>query len=101
MVKIINNKRYDTDTAEEVAYHDNGCCGSFSYEFERLYRKRTGEYFLHHGGGPLTCYARPSGPQEVSGSEVITPFTESEAKQWCEEHCDGEVYERIFGSVDE
>lgn len=99
MIKIINGKRYSTDTANEVAYTDNGRCGSLDYEFERLYQKCTGEFFLHHGGGPMTCYARSCGFEGTAGSEVITPLTESEARTWCAEHCDGEVYERIFGLV--
>lgn len=100
-MKIINGKRDNPETANKVACYDNGRYGSLDYMFEHLHRKRTGEFFLHHGGGPLTWYARSCGPQEVFGSEVITPMTESEARSWCAEHCDGEVYERIFGPVEE
>ena len=52
MNKVINGKRYDTDKAEQIAQSDNGCyVGDLDYYCETLYRKRTGEFFLHSEGG--------------------------------------------------
>ena len=41
MKKIINNKLYDTTTAQLVGSWDNNMGGTFDYAAESLYRKRT------------------------------------------------------------
>ena len=62
MRKIINNKVYDTATATRIGLSDNGHeYNELSYSGETLYRKRTGEYFLHGEGGPMTSYAVRTG----------------------------------------
>ena len=101
MKKIINGKRYDTDTAERVGTWDNGHYTSdFQYCSEDLYRKRSGEYFLHGEGGALSKYASSSGNGSGWG-ENIRPLTLAQAQEWAEKHLDGDEYERIFGVVDE
>ena len=46
MKKIINGKKYDTDTAEQIGYDNNGLlCSDLSYIEETLYKKKTGEFF--------------------------------------------------------
>lgn len=58
MKKIINGKKYDTETANAVgAYANSGRWCDFTHYEETLYQKRTGEYFLHGEGGPMTKYA--------------------------------------------
>ena len=48
MKKIIKGKVYDTDTARELAsWANGGNWRDFSHLEETLYRKKTGEYFLH------------------------------------------------------
>ena len=62
MKKIINGKKYNTETAKEVGYRSSGGSTSdFSYWCQTLYRKRTGEFFLYGEGGPMTSYARSCG----------------------------------------
>ena len=101
MKKIINGKKYDTDTAKCVADWENGYGHSdFQYMEEQLYRKRTGEFFLHGEGGAMTQYAESYG-NEYCGGEKIIPISESEAKEWAENHLDGDTYEDIFGAVEE
>ena len=64
MKKIINGKRYDTDTATLIGYNGyNGSHSDFSYWCETLYQKRTGEYFIHGEGGPMSRYAENQGGQ--------------------------------------
>lgn len=102
MKKIINGKKYDTETAKEVGYWSNG--GSwrdFSHVDETLYRKKTGEYFLFGEGGPQTRYAVSTGQNSWTGGEKIIPLTHESARQWAEEHLDGDEYEAIFGEVTE
>ena len=55
MKKIINGRKYDTETAKEIGYWSNGYpCSDFNHCEETLYLKKTGEYFLYGEGGALT-----------------------------------------------
>ena len=100
MKKIIKNKVYDTDTAIRLAtYSSPGGPRDFSHYEESLYRKKTGEYFLHGIGGPMTRYAVPVDTNSWSGGERIMPLTYNEASEWAQEHLDGDDYEAIFGAV--
>lgn len=100
MKKIINNKVYDTRTAECVGEWSNGCyTNDFNYCSEDLYRKRTGEFFLHGDGGAMSKYAVSSGNGNWGGGEKIIPLTYDAAQEWAQEHLSGEEYEAIFGEV--
>lgn len=94
MKKIISNKVYDTETAELVAtYRDSSCA-------ERLYRKRTGEYFIHGRGNSDSKYAVWKG-NGVSGSEQIIALTPKEAETWGRAHLNRQQYDDVFGSGSE
>lgn len=102
MRKIINNKVYDTDTATRIGLADNGHeYNDLAYSGETLYRKRTGEYFLHGEGGPMTIYAVSTGNNNWRGGERITPISYAAARQWAEDHLSAEAYEAEFGAVTE
>lgn len=102
MKKIINGKRYDTDTAKEcgTAYSKLGR-RDFGYWEETLYQKRTGEFFLYGEGGPASRYAVSAGQNSWSGGEKIIPLSAQNAMKWAEEHLEADEYERIFGEVTE
>lgn len=100
MKKIINGKKYDTETAK--------CCGCFSknegeftYCYEELYKKKTGEFFLYGKGGPMSKYSQSCGQNTWSGGSDIVPLTEAQARKWMEEHADADEYEQVFGEVEE
>ena len=100
MKKIINGKVYDTDKAQCVGGWSNGQYTSdFNYCSEDLYRKRTGEFFLHGEGGPMSKYAESCGNNSWSGGAKIIPLSYKAAQEWAEEHLSGEEYEAIFGEV--
>lgn len=101
MKKIINGRKYDTDTAKPVAGYTCGCASDFGYVDETLYQKRTGEFFLHGHGGPMTQYGVRYEDNSIGFGESIFPLTIGEAKIWVEERCDGDEYEKIFGEVEE
>lgn len=101
MKKIINGKKYDTETAKEVAFKAWGYCGDLNYVAETLYKKKTGEYFLYAVGGANTIYATQYGNNSWGSGERITPFTENQAKKWGEANMDGDTYEEVFGAVEE
>lgn len=97
MNKVINGRRYDTETAELVGEYANTYNYSdWSYKCEELYRKKTGEFFLYGEGGPRSEYAVSSGNNSWSGSSKIIPLTINEAKEWVEEHLDADDYEKYF-----
>ena len=100
MKKIINGKVYDTNTATKVGEWDDGKWDDRLHHcMEDLYRKRTGEFFLHGSGGASTKYAVPTGGSNWSSGENIFPLTYEAAQKWAEEHLDGDKYEAIFGEV--
>lgn len=102
MKKIINGKSYDTETAKKVAMWSNNLTyRDFSWCEETLYRKKTGEYFLHGEGGPASRYAEAVGSNSWGSGERIMPLAYKEASEWAEKHLDGDEYEQIFGAVSE
>lgn len=102
MKKIINGRRYDTDSARELAaFTCEGSRSDFRWWQETLYRKNTGEYFLHGKGGPASKYAEAVGLNQWEGGERIMPLSLEEAQKWAEDHLDGDEYEEIFGAVQE
>lgn len=102
MKKIINGKVYDTETAKRLGeYEPNPYRSDFHYYCETLYRKKTGEFFLHGEGNAASPYSRSCGQNEWCGSEKIIPMTYAEAQKWTEEHLDGDDYCAIFGEPDE
>lgn len=96
MKKIINGRRYDTDSAKEVGYTSYSNQSDFNYWKETLYRKNTGEFFLHGEGGPASRYAQPDGLNCWSGGERIMPLSIEEAREWAEKYLDADEYEKIF-----
>lgn len=103
MKKIINGKKYDTDTAKAIYEYGNGLSyRDFGYCREWLYVKRTGEFFLYGEGGAASKYSKSCGLNEWTGGEDITPLTPDEAKAWAEKiEMDVDTYEKIFGEVEE
>ena len=96
MTKVINGKKYSTETAEMVGYDGFARRGNFKWWCERLYLKVTGEYFLHGMGGPLSHYRQKIGQNEWSGSEKIIPMTYPEAKAWAKKHLNYDKYITLF-----
>ncbi len=102
MKKIINGKKYDTETAKEIGFYSNGgTWRDFNHVEETLYQKRTGEYFLFGEGGPNTRYAERVDNSGWIAGEQITPMSYSEAQKWCEKNLDADTYEELFGEVTE
>ena len=101
MKSIINGKEYDTSKAELIGEWDNGLSyGDFAHCSEKLYRKRTGEFFLYGEGGPGSEYATTYGNRWRHGDTII-PFSEDAARAWCEINLNADKYEAIFGAVDD
>lgn len=101
MNKVIGGKRYDTGKAEQVGEAGNGRYpGDLDYYCEHLYRKRTGEFFLHIEGGPKSSCARADGAGWTVGEE-IRPLSYDEAREWAEGSLTADEYAGLFGEPDE
>ena len=96
MKKMINGKRYDTETARYIG----SCSSDYSvtnprYFEESLYLKRTGEFFFFFLGGGMSRYATGvSG--SMTGNEKIIPISSEEARRWGKKHLEVEKYEEVF-----
>lgn len=101
MRKVIKGRLYDTDKATMVAEGTESYITEFDYVRETLYRKRTGEYFLHGFGHAGSRYAKRVGDSTWSAGEGIVPLTYDEARDWTERAGDADAYEREFGVPDE
>lgn len=99
MKKIINGRKYDTDTAEIIDSYSNECTNSSCF-CETLYQKRTKEIFLYCYGGPMSKYCQ-SCDNGWTGGEKIIPLTLDDAKEWVENHSTVETYEELFGEIAE
>lgn len=102
MKKIINGKKYDTETAEYVDRWSNDLCHSdVHWCSEELYRKRTGEFFLYGEGGGLSRYRTHLSNNSFCEGSCIRPLTDDDAKAWVEKYLSYEDYVRIFGEPEE
>lgn len=102
MKKVIRGRVYDTETAQEIGSTSGGGENSrdFHYWEETLYKKKTGEYFLHCFGGAMSQYGVWHGNSGGSG-EHIKPLSYEEAKDWAEDALDGDDYIAEFGDPEE
>ncbi len=101
MNRIIAGRRYDTETAQRLAAWDNGRDpGALNFLSEALYRKPTGELFLHGQGGPSTKYVAFQADGSMTAGERLTPIAEDVAREWAERRLDADAYEAIFGEVE-
>lgn len=92
MKKIINGKRYDTETAKCLLDEVRGEFFNSHSDLHSLYVKKTGEYFSVFEGLPR------SGDQNIYLR--ITPLSEHDARSFVEQW-DNEEYEEIFGPAPE
>ncbi len=102
MKKIIDGKKYDTETAEFIERTGNEYAMSdFKYFSEALYLKKTGEFFLHGEGHAMTKYGKDFTDSTRGFGEQIIPLTIDEAMSWAKKHCETDTYEKLFGEVAE
>ena len=80
MKKAIGGKIYDTGKAKFISEYKSGE-GSTAI-CEKLYRKRTGEFFLYCTGGADSIYGvKGRGFTRLAG-ETLIPVLAGEANQW-------------------
>ncbi|MGM0157613.1 hypothetical protein IGI47_001927 [Enterococcus sp. AZ191] len=101
MQKIIEGKKYDTETATLIATYEYSNQRDFNYCLEELYQTKKGAFFMYGEGGPLSKYAKEIGNNTTSGSCEIYLVSEEEAKEFAMENLGAEDFEEIFGEVEE
>lgn len=103
MKKIINGKVYDTDRARLIADvpHSNIRGSEGSCE-QKLYQKRTGEYFLLLSGARAEVVSNMSLAKQPHDKERhVYPISYDQARKWAESELDADKYISIFGEPDE
>ena len=101
MIKIVNNKKYDTETAERIGFDSYGTPGAYGYRCITLYRKQNGEFFLFGNADALVDYDNDLELYwySVEDTDTIVPISLQQAKDWIAKHLPGEKYIAIFGDV--
>jgi hypothetical protein len=105
MRKIINGKRYDTSKAVEVGEYNNIGEGAdsvtdFKFWSATLYRTpRSGQYFLHGEGGPMSRFSQSAGQNSWTGGSDIIPMTKQEAMEWAEQYLSPSKTEAEFSDL--
>ncbi|ADI74103.1 conserved hypothetical protein [Methanohalobium evestigatum Z-7303] len=101
MMEIKNGKRYNTETATELAEYKNmGDTSNVFYMRETLYKTPKGNYFIVGFGRGMSKYGiRPGpGPGCIEDTKLI-PLTQAEAFAWCEKTGNYDVIEKEFNDV--
>jgi hypothetical protein len=105
MKSIINGLRYDTDKATLIGSASGGgySMNDFRYWLESLYRTpRSGRFFVAGRGGAMSRWAkRVPGDNGWMGSSGIIPMTDSEAREWAEEHLTAEQIEAAGFAIED
>lgn len=101
MKKIIKGKLYDTDTANYIGSNEYGMPGDLRYTTETLYQKKTGEFFLHGEGGPMSRYSKSYGDNSWGSGEAIIPERDFDVREWVATNCSADTYIELFGPVEE
>lgn len=100
MKKVIAGKAYNTETAVNIGSFESNI-NSSHWTSEKLYRKKTGEFFIHGEGGTLTQYAQNIGNNQWTVGEKIIPISYEVAEKWTQKHLDSDVYQSFFGDIAE
>jgi hypothetical protein len=99
MRRIINQKVYDTETADLVCdVSGNGANFSqsdFDFDDTSLYRTKKGEWFVAGEGGASSRWGKPYGRNSYTGGAGVRTVTEDEAKALVEEFASDD-YENYF-----
>ena len=98
MKRIVDGKRYDTETAERVTWvgSRSGISRSdHTYWDAAIYRTPRGRWFLAGDGGPASIFAKSVGNGTSGGSGII-PISDGEALRYLEDVEAMDALERFF-----
>ncbi len=89
MLKIIDGRRYNTESARLIRKKSNNSAEMVSRWEATLYRTKAGLWFLHYEGGAKTIYATPS----------IRPISEEVAVCWLNENFGNDAAQDVLCTV--
>lgn len=100
MKRIINGKRYNTETATLIAHVGSATedVRDFRYHDTNLYRTVRGNWFVAGKGGPMSQWARSTGQNSWSGGSGLRPIDPDEARDLLEDHRYTAELEQYFSS---
>ncbi len=101
MKKIIEGRVYNTETAKLLGKYSYSNRTDINYFSEKLYRTKSGAYFLYGEGGPASRYSKQVEQNSWTGGEEIRAMSPQGARAWAEEHLDADEYAEIFGEPEE
>ena len=97
MIKIIEGKRYNTETATKIATYSYGYGGDFSAEYTVLYVTENGNFFISGEGGPKTRWAAKVDTCTWAGGEGLYPVSQIEARELAEQwDADPDIIAELF-----
>lgn len=101
MKKIVSGVLCDTSTARLLGEYEHEFRSSFHWYMERLYRTKSGKFFIYGEGYAASPYARKVSTNEWAPGERIKLISPEAARRWAEENLDGDEYIAAFGEPDE
>lgn len=101
MKKVISGVLCDTETAKMLGEYEHEHKSSFHWYVERLYRTKSGKYFIYGEGHAASPYARKVAQSEWAPGEAIKLMPPEAARQWAEDHLDAGEYIAAFGEPEE
>lgn len=101
MKKVIQGVLCDTSTAKYLGSASYLGDRDFAHWSEKLYRTKSGKFFLYGEGGPASRYAMTIGQNEWSGGEKIQLLSRETAMEWAEENLDDDDYIAAFGDPED
>ena len=97
MIKVINGKTYNTDTATKIGSHTTAYPSDFHYCEDALYITKKGRFFTAGEGGPMSKYAHHVSTGGWCGGTGLIALTEGDALGWCEKfNIDPEIIVQYF-----
>jgi hypothetical protein len=98
MKRIIEGKRYDTETATCVATlrSPTASVRDFRYEDTSLYRTPRGAWFVAGKGGPMSQWRRQVDLNGWTSGEGLRPVDEEEAREILENEDELAAIEKYF-----
>lgn len=98
LCRIVDGKRFDTESASQIGYNWEGPASDFCFVEEALFQTpRSKRYFLAGQGGAATRYAEHLGHGQgrCAGSGIF-PLSAAEAFAWAQAHLDTWEIEEHF-----
>lgn len=96
MRRIISGRVYDTSSSRLIGAVEQGDRAAPDWYRASLYRKRTGEIYIHEEGGAASPVASDLGGGVYGPGESIEPLGYEEAQRWAHDRLSPEEAARLY-----